>query len=357
MKKIGILTLQYGLNYGGVLQTYALQKTLQDNGFDCRIIDRIPKSLGNYKYIIKRTYFHPFTHKGFADFRKFFLGNKTEPVFSSEKMKTIANIFDTIIVGSDQVWRKEIFSVDGDYFLEFIDANSSIKRISYAASFGVSNWEYNREETLVIKNSLSKFDAISVREDSGVDLLKKHCNLESVCVLDPTLVADSVIFEPLIKKSKLLTAGKIITYILDWNESKSNISKIVSKKLKKSVFHILPFKKVTKNVLQRIINPEIGVFDWLKAIKDADFVLTDSFHGMAFSIIFNKQFLVIGNKERGMARFYSLLGKFELTHRLLNDIEETHISSLINSSINYEKVNTILTKERTKSMQFLLSNL
>lgn len=354
---IGILTLHYGLNYGGVLQAYALQKTLQLSGYDCKIIDRIPSSFGNYKYLIKRMFIHPFTHPGFAYFRRHYLHYKTYPVFTSNQMQKLSRKFKTIIVGSDQVWRKGIFSVDGNYFLNFLSEANRTKGISYAASFGVDNWEYDIKETEEIKRCLAGFKAISVREESGVSLIREKCNLNSICVLDPTLLADSKIYDPLLRKSNLITGGKLVSYILDWNDYKKNVTKELTSKLGKEVFHILPHQRNRKGYLHGFIDQEPFVYDWLKAIKDSDFVITDSYHGTIFSIIFNKQFLVIGNRERGLTRFVSLLKKFNLTERILNETEPLRTEKLLEKNIRYDLVNRILSEERNNSMVFLRSNL
>lgn len=354
---IGILTLHYGLNYGGVLQAYALQKTLQLHGYDCKIIDRIPISFGKYKYLFKRKFIHPFTHCGFADFRRNFLNYKTYPVFTSQQMQELSRKFETIIVGSDQVWRKGIFSVEGNYFLNFLPEASRTKGISYAASFGVDFWEYDSKETEEIKRCLTGFKAISVREESGVSLIKEKCNLNSICVLDPTLLADSKIYDPLLLKSNYTTKGKLVSYILDWNDYKKNVTTELTSKLGKETVHILPQQRNRKGYLQGFRDHEPYVYDWLKAIKDSDYVITDSYHGTIFSIIFNKQFLVIGNKERGLTRFVSLLKKFDLTDRILNETQPLRTETLLENDIEYDLVNRILSEERNSSMFFLRSNL
>lgn len=349
MKKIGILTLQYGLNYGGVLQCYALKEVLRNLGYDAVIIDRIPDGFG-FPYVLKRAFVHPFTQKEYAGFRRNKLKPISKPIHSSEGLKALLKGFDACIVGSDQVWRKAVFSVNGDYFLQHIDL-PKLNKLSYAASMGVSEWEYTPEETRVITSALSRFKAISVREKDAVELLREHCGLSSEFVLDPTLLATTQIYDPLLKKSKKDGNGSIVTYILDWTGNKKSIVEGIEKMMGKTSIDINPSVKKRQNLLQRITHKGVTVYDWVRLIATADYVITDSFHGTVFSIIFNKQFTTIGNPERGMVRFTSLLGLFGLNNRLVTDIPKQQIE------IDYTHTNDVLNQMREESNSFLVMNL
>lgn len=349
-KKIGILTLQYALNYGGQLQCYALKEVLRQQGYDAVIVDRIPDAHGK-KYVLKRALAHPFTQKEFAGMRRHELRPMSKPVYNSEGLACLLQNYDACIVGSDQVWRKAVFSVNGDYFFQHINI-PSLNKIAYAASLGVSYWEYDSKETEVISKALSQFKAVSVREQDGVNLLQDHCSISAQWVLDPTMLADSSIYTPLLKKSNLDGSGKLVTYILDWTEEKKQMVQDIQQKIGKSRIDINPVVRQHQSLFGRVLHTGVTTYDWVKLINTADYVVTDSFHGTAFSIIFNRPFLTVGNPERGMARFTSLLGMLGLSDRLIT-------SSGVNviKNIDYTVPNQILHKKRKESLAFLIQNL
>lgn len=350
-KKVGILTLHYGLNYGGVLQTYATKETLRQLGFEPIIIDRIPEVFGR-GYPLRRSLAHPFTQRAFYLFRKHELQPISRPVFTSNELSDLlSEDFYGIVIGSDQVWRKAVFSVDGDYYM-IHQQDLPIKKVAYAASTGIATWEYDEQETKAIASALKTFAGISVREEDSVPMIKEHCGVDVLSILDPTLLANPKIYAPLCKKARLSGSGKLVTYILDWTEDKQRIIDQVCSATGLDVQHILPKEKKRKGLFSRIVNQDPSVYDWVNQIATADFVVTDSFHGTAFSLIFNKQFVVIGNVARGMARFTSLLGQFDLAERLVIDQLPD-----ISIEIDYQSVNKILNEKRNIGINFLRNSL
>lgn len=350
-KKVGVLTLHYGLNYGGVLQTYATMQILRALGYSPVIIDRLPDSFSR-NYPLRRRFAHPITQRAFYLFRKNELQPITRPVFTSDELsELLSKDFHAVIIGSDQVWRKEVFPVNGDYYM-INQQNLPIKKIAFAASTGVGYWQYDAQETEAIATALSKFSGISVREAESVPLFKEHCGIDVKNILDPTLIASPEIYKPLCKKSKLSGKGKLVTYMLDWTDEKHQLANDAAKCLGIDIQHILPIEKKKKGLFSRIINQDVSVYDWVNQIATADFVVTDSFHGMAFSIIFNKQFVVIGNPNRGMARFNSLLNHFGITERLTQSTLPD-----ISQSIDYKQVNPIHNELRKEGINFLKSSL
>lgn len=350
-KKVGILTLHYGLNYGGVLQTYATKEILKQLGFEPIIIDRIPNAFG-HNYPMRRKLAHPFTQRAFYLFRKHELQPISHPVFSSQELTDLLGKgFYGIVIGSDQVWRKGVFAVDGDYYM-IHQQQLPIKKVAFAASTGIATWEYNEKETQEIAAALKEFAGISVREQESVPMLQKHCGVEACAILDPTLLADPKIYEPLREKARTDGTGKLVTYILDWNDTKQKVVEQVCAVTGLKTCHILPQVKVRKGIISRIVNQELSVYDWVNQMATADFVVTDSFHGTAFSLIFNKQFVTIGNAARGMARFTSLLGQFGLTDCLTADSLPN-----ITQIIEYKHVNDILAKKREEGINFLRNSL
>ena len=351
-KKVGILTLHFGLNYGGVLQTFASKETLKSLGYEPIIIDRLPDCFSrNYPKV--RQILHPLTQRAFYAFRRDELQPATRPIFTSEELTALLQTdFYGIIVGSDQVWRKEAFSVNGDYYL-IHQQDLPLKKVAYSASTGVAHWQYNEQETQQIKTALQKFSGLSVREAESVPVFKEACGIEVQNILDPTLIANPAIYQKLCQKAKLNGKGKLVTYILDWTEKKQQLLKQACEVLNLEAQHILPLEKKRKGLLSRMLYQDPTVYDWVNQIATADFVLTDSFHGMAFSIIFNRPFVAIGNPERGMARFTSLLNHFNLTSRLA----ENTLPDDLTTPIDYDTVNKLLNNQGNLGINFLKESL
>lgn len=368
MKKIAILTQPLIHNYGGILQAYALQRYLQDLGNDVWLVNRFNPRLSavkRLKHIIKNVYlnkvysFNPDKYKGkhTTYFINKYVNPKTSKIYTETQMLSLNKSgFDAFIVGSDQVWRPSYSPSIGNYFFDFLNVKSKSKRISYAASFGVDNWLFSESQTKKIKHLIKEFDAISVREFSGIDLCKDNLNIEATQVLDPTMLLDVSKYEQLVIDEKENSSqGDLFTYILDFTQEKKNIVNDIADKLGYIPFSILPNQVFgnEKEKKNKIIEP---VTKWIKSFIDAKFIVTDSFHGTVFSILFNKDFLVIGNKRRGLARFNTLLKIFGLENRLIVDIN-LNVNEIELSNINWVEVNEILEREKNRSKYFLKSSL
>lgn len=365
--KIGVLTLPLSYNYGGILQAYALQTVLLRLGHDPKLIYYpFKREEVSFQIKVKRLIKKIFNkYPGYyIDYEERF--NKWLPQIASQTNRFIhsnilltneihhfdeisENDFDVIIVGSDQIWRPCMFQYNPTIpFLSFAK-EWKIKRIAYAASFGMSTWEYSEDYTKQCAYLASLFDCITVREKSAVELCKQHLGVDASNVLDPTLLLDSSDYENLIIKSGIGTnEGTLFTYILDPTESKANIVNDIAQKRNLNPFKVNAIDGNVKCSLEeRIARP---VEAWIRGIADAEFVITDSFHACVFSIIFNKPFIVIGNKQRGLSRFESLLGQLGLMKRL---VDEDYDFRIVNHDIDYLKVNKILMEQKTKSITLL----
>lgn len=361
-KKVGILTLPLDYNYGGVLQAYALYTTLNNSGYEAHLINR--RWDNNRKDIIyktKKLIYKNFVMKNFTKFIKNNFNNITSEITSQEDMKEVDNLnFDAIIVGSDQVWRLEHTNgVKNNYFLDFIE-NKNTKKISYAASFGKDKIECNTDRKKIITKLLSEFDAVSVREDSGVSICKKEFNCDATQVLDPTLLLSKEEYLKLLPIDKKSIQKNILTtYILDKsNENQNIIDKVAKYKSLNNnpINHAIDSFNI-KGLLLNINKINLHkISNWIKGIDDAEFIITDSFHGVVFSIIFNKQFICIGNKGRGLARFTSLLKIFGLEDRMVFSIDDI-TDELLNKNIDFKMVNDILAKKQKESLQFIKNNI
>jgi hypothetical protein len=373
--KIGILTLPLNHNYGGILQAYALLSVLKRMGHEVWLIDRQEQKIPKWKYPLsiakrislkfigknkasifyneKKKRDHLFIGQYTIPFIKKYIQPQTITFHSSNELeKVILYNFDCYIVGSDQVWRPEYTCNIEDYFFGFLKGNE--KRFSYAASFGTNEWEFSPEQTLNCAKLLQSFKSVSVRENTGINICKKYFDVNAVQVLDPTLLLNLDDYQQLVALNKIVLSGELLCYILDNNEEKKQIINIVSEKL-----DMLPFNVNTESdnfnaVLIDRIAPPVEI--WLKSFIKAKYVITDSFHGCVFSILFNKPFIVYGNIDRGMERFLSLLSIFGLEKRLITTIDEFSME-IIETTIDWNKVNNLLEKERQISMSFLLNSL
>lgn len=372
-KKIAILTQPLHTNFGGTLQAYALQKVLKNMGHEVETINYrskeasdLRKLLSAFKQIFKCSNIFQFNsnqlEKIQAQHKKFISSyiNLSVEINNVDQLSTyfLNKKIDAVIVGSDQVWREEYSPRIESYFLDFLELSTPIRKISYAASFGLDTWNFSKEMTLKLAEHAGNFHSISVRENSAVGLCKQNLNVAAQQVLDPTLLLDRNDYIKLLNNDEPKNNNKIFRYILDMTEHKQNIVNKISEQLGgKQVFINQPLKKhkdkFILNDLSDYVYPSIE--SWIKSFDEADFIITDSFHGTVFSIIFNKPFISIKNKERGNSRFETLLKIFGLEDRLIEDLDDIDIKKLNN--IDYEKVNTIRKEKAIESLSWLRNSL
>lgn len=369
--KIGIFTQPLFLNYGGILQDYALQVVLRNLGHSPITIEKpLYKKLPLWRMplaTIKRFFYYYIlrrkdTYIPFFEWRynrslpiimqytnTFIKGNIiTRTIHSVSEIES--SDYDAFIVGSDQVWRpKYNYNSMQEMFLTF-SKGWNVKRIGYAISLGTDEWEFSQHDTNFYKPYAKSFDAISVRESSAVDIVNNHFNIRAVNVLDPTLLIPKENYYQLaIKQPKSL--GTMMVHVLDDTKEKQNIILKMA-----SDFNLTPFKvnqdmqeeDFSVPIEKRIMPP---IEQWLRGFYDAEIVFTDSYHACIFSIIFNKPFIVFCNRERGATRFKSLLSLVGLERLLIEKAEE--YSPEILKDINYKEVESKIMHMRTISMDFI----
>ena len=374
--RIGILTQPLYTNYGGLVQCYALQTVLQRMGHETIVLQRefdrkysfregciyyakhlVKMLLGrreSWHYVVsqeKRDYIAKNTYQ----FIEKNINPRSEHIYTTEQLAAAVDSLhlDAIIVGSDQVWRPDYSPCISNYFLDFLPENSKIRRISYAASFGGDDWTFLPERTEQCASLLQKFDAVSVREKSAIKLCKEHFGVDAVQTLDPTLLLDAEDYLKLCLERKG-SRGNLFCYVLDMNPQKQAIINRIASETGKKAFESMPaLPPDTYNLygdIDKCVYPPVE--DWLSAFNEADMVVTDSFHGTVFSIIFNKPFFVIGNEGRGLARFQSLLSMFGLEGRM---ITSDNINVL--NEIDWEEVNSYRQRLREKSINYINASL
>lgn len=366
--QVGILTLPLRTNYGGILQAYALQTVLERQGHKVIVIDTSPyKSLPLWKMpfsyskrLIKKI-IYPKTTRIFVEQWH----NQAYPIISQyiqlfidsyihrKEIKGVTELqnedFEAIVVGSDQVWRPSYNSHIEHAFLDFAK-EWTIKRIAYAPSFGKDIWEYTSSQTQVCASLIRLFDAVSVREISGIKLCEHYLHRTPSLVLDPTFLLSVEDYCLLFKKAHTsLSPGNLLTYILDDTSQKRKLLEKIGQETQLHPFRINAPWDYAKYGIDNCIQPPVE--QWLRGFYDASLVVTDSFHACVFSIIFNKPFIVLENKERGNSRLQSLLSLFGLNDRLV--CEQNSLLNLLRQPINWESVNEKKQALQKRSMDFL----
>lgn len=332
--KIGIITLPLHTNYGGILQAYALQTTLEQMGHQVEILEEplvykhaslnryirriLKKCVGKRSIINYEGFMRKWQPRVAANINQFINTYIHRRIVNFDSLSD--GEYDAFVVGSDQVWRPSYNHHIKNAFLGFAENWKNVKRIAYAASFGVDNWEFTEEQTDECKKLIQRFDLVSVREDTAVNLCKEQLGIVATHVLDPTMLLSVDNYQKLIGELKISDKPYLFSYLLDESEEKINILKDICNKLNLPVRKIKlenDISKIPMSRLKSLIYPSIQ--EWLASFAQADFVVTDSFHGTVFSIIFNKPFVVLPNKGRGVSRFESLLKTVGLLHKNRQD--------------------------------------
>jgi len=346
-----LLSIWYAANFGSLMTNFALYKTLEDMGYNCIFAD-IPDHL----WPTSQAHRDPlFVTRRFG-YKHFKLTGKYKDRTDLKKLNDLA---DTFIVGSDQIWNYKLCkTAETFFFLDFVDDDK--KKIAYGTSFGHSSFKGSAKERKTSGFYLKRFDAVSVREDYAVDMCKDLFNVDAVQVLDPVFMCNKAHYLNCIKESNLAKNPPkkkyLLSYILDPTEEKQKALEDTANKLGLDLICI-PNASVNDNLraLWRLpIMDNLDMEDWLYLFANAEMVVTDSFHGTCFSLIFEKPFVAIGNKRRGLERFNSLLGKFDLLDRLVMSAGE--IAGRENDfleAIDYQAVNEKMNVGRIECVKWL----
>ena len=313
-------------NYGACLTAYALQECVKKLGYNCAFID---------EFDIRKKY-----KLGFS---RLFSNRHLKLAPKTDDFNKLGKMADIFISGSDQVFRpnylkkgkyKEIF------LLDFADKNA--KKIAFSASFGISEDEFKKSKKNIVqymKKTLEEFDFVSCREESGVSICKNELNMYAEYVLDPVFLVDKDIFLNLAKNSCKNFENKIVSYVLDKNPDLDSIYRKLEEKYGLEVVDIF--------------SGNYTVEDWIKAYYDAKYVITDSYHGTCFALLFNKPFISLVNKKRGIARFNSLVKLFNIDTNFVSDYSDTFEFM----ECDWNKVNSIIENERQKGIGILKKEL
>jgi hypothetical protein len=343
--KIGIITFHWAINCGAILQAYALQTYLSRMGHEVKIINYIPINTidclinsfrtkrvwripGNIFECLKKSSVYLNEYQ-FEKFRKKYL-NLSNLYTSNKILKSNPPHYDVYICGSDQIWNPSLtMSGERSYFLDF--GGSDIKRIAYAASFGCKSWKFSR-------SLLANFNAISVRENSGRRIVKEM-GINDVCVMpDPTLLLEAKDYYKFVSS---VEKGFVFFYILHQDQ--------------KVIERVKNYIEQSNKIVE---SKNVGIEEWLTLIKGSDIVITNSFHGMVFSIIFNKPFIVVLVEKSGMNdRVFTLLERLGLEDRVIEYYNEEKIEDIMKREIDWERVEKEIDCMRKEALNFFEINI
>ena len=351
MEKAGILTFHNAENYGASLQSLALQEFISQNGVFCQIIDY--RNLGVTKRNLIKNFYYLVTLQNpikniieYRTFRNHFFNQTKKKYHSLKSFQEDANSFDYFFLGSDQIWNPELSNgFDEIYFGAF---KTNAKKIAYSASFGKDH--ISQSELSKINRYLKNFDAISVREN---DLIKSLQG-DIYCTLDPCFLLRKEEWDTLIHNTER-KKDYLFSYQLHLNGQIRNMVNSIARGFNKETLLISPDIFYDHKVFKKL--PHLDPLRFLWYLRNADFVVTDSFHGTVFSIIFQKEFFVtLPPQKRG--RIVSLLRRLGLTDRILyNNSDVNNLFSRTSQKIDFDKVFELLNPEIAFSSEFIKKNL
>lgn len=360
--KIGILTFHNALNYGAVLQCYALQHYLQEKGHDVEVIDYRIRFIEEQKKLFSKTELH---RRGFIAFLKYFIARllawpawrKTIHVFHqfmvsqlhlSPRASTAADIptgYDCILFGSDQIWSPKLCRGFNPVFWGQFEKHGA-RFVSYAASMGEIS-ELDKTDWQQVEQRIKAFDAVSVREKSLQLALQEHCRVSASICLDPTLLVDAAFFD------KIAVRPKEKDYVFLFNVIDDPAASRFARRLANRIAATEVIKGQAKPhlksrrdklvTLEESMSPE----EFLGYIKYARCIVANSFHAIALSIVFQKECYAL--KSRRSGRVEGLLGSLGLDDRIVASSEPVETIS----SIDYKAVNERLAIMRQNSTQFI----
>lgn len=365
MKKVAIITRHAIANYGSLLQTIALQNQIEKLGYKAEIINfirndetilnkvmtdaRMKKKwnrniVTRYLYCLIRMPVNIYGEIRFKQYRKKYL-NLTKRYESIEALRKNKPKADVYMTGSDQVWGPILNGkYESAYFLDFCNEND--KRVSYAASFGKTNFVSTDKDKYI--QMLNKYNKITVREDSAVELLNKE-DIKSKQVIDPTLLLTPMEWEKLLGNSNRKISEKYaVVYQIHNNKELEKYAKEFAKKAGIKLIRISPSLHQIFRGGKFVYTPTLGEF--VSYIKHAEYVITDSFHGTVFSINFNTPLVTLLPKTGTSTRNTSILRLMGLEKCIVGNVNDFRI---IQEKIDFKNANRILDEQRKNSIHIL----
>ncbi len=329
-------------NYGSALVAYAVYKIIENLGYDVVMV--------NKKYLIGQP-LNKYNSAYLFGLKKFPLTKAYDTTANDFELNNYA---DTFVVGSDTLWWwRDIKESQGFWALDFAKENK--KKISFCTSFAQDKTDIPNEHIPYFKKQFARFDAISVREKQGEKICAKTFGCSAKSFLDPTLILDKAYFDELLTTTDENFATPysqyIFAYILDITKEKAELLKKISQLLELPIVLIPSIVRRTPESFGIKQERDISIEKFLFLLKSATFILTDSFHGICFSIIYEKKFYGIVNQSRGISR-YDIFTEMGLSHRLISSQANINQQDL-QSDIDYAAAKTVITQKRTEALSWL----
>lgn len=369
--KIGILTYHFSDNYGALLQAYALRQWFSEQGHEVEFINYQPDyveeggalnfskpvSKDNLKILflklisLKERYLgNKELKQGFEEFRVDKLGVHGKRLKTARDLENYVLKYDLLVCGSDQIWKpSEHYGVDPVYYLDFPLMERLPRRISYAPSFGTD--ELSAEFQDVVGVAISKLDGISVREKTGCDIVEKLIGKRPVCVPDPTLLLTN--YQSIIKTYPTKSSKHVFCYALRSREAIGEIAEGVAGKLGAALYSPHNPHRRWREVGETV-HPCPS--QWLYLLNSAEYVVTNSFHGTALSILLKKPFIVVGlqgAKSGFNARVKNLLKLVGLESRFVQNIDPNTVDDLMEKTIDWSMVDKKVCGLRQAGVDYL----
>lgn len=347
---VAVLGCWWGANYGSELNGYAVYKSLKAMGQSVLMVHKHIASENDWEF--------NGTHNA-RFIKKFYPEEDVSPVIPLSRLHELNQYCDTFLTGSDQVWNYGIFHGFGMAFMQNF-VNEDKKKISFGTSFGRENDTTPPDKLPYAKSLLQRFNAISVRENSGVDICRDVYGVKAIKVVEPVFCLTTDEYKEIAEKSEYSIPDNpyIVTYMLDPTPEKRQAILNYCELTGMRAINILDGDPRFYRSNQEKMNlPDtfagIGAEDFLKLYMNASFVISDSFHGTAFAIIFGKPFISIINHKRGAVRFPELLGTFGLTDRMVDDPNKIPVKKSFLQPFDRERVEVIMAQQRKQSLEWL----
>lgn len=343
---VGIVGWWFASNYGSALTYYVLGKSIEQMGKSVIFIP-VPQ-LNNHNWDVDTQIVEKFMAKHFRIAKK----------RQYDNLKEVNQFCDSFLLGSDQMWTESTTKLVGySFFLDFVDKEK--KKIACATSFGTSKFNSDLKMRYTARDYLKQFDAISVRENSGVEICRDKFGINAEQIIDPIFWEGEKVFDEIIIKNDCndLPERYLLCYMLDPDCEKRDLVQYVAKKNQLKILTVFGLKeyegaKNNWNIGAIVEKPTIEEF--LLLIKNCEFLLTDSHHGTCLGIIFHKNYFAIGNEKRGIDRFTTVAKKLGTTDRILSLPTNYDVIDQI-SEIDYKEVDARLNQEVMRAKEWLIN--
>lgn len=346
---VAIVGVWYGFNYGSLINGYAIYNALKKMGYSVLMMNKPNAEVNDGELL------NPHCQRFINNF---YAENEISPSLPYNRLSEMNKYCDTFLAGSDQIWHYGITEYyNFAFMLNFVDDDK--RKISFGTSFGHKEDFTPDDVKPKVKALLKRFDSISMREQSGVDICREIYDVQAAATLEPVFCLSIDEYKKIAEYSDInIEEPYILSYILDPNPEKIRAIEYYCSETGMKSYNILDGDPYHAKEERKVFNlpntlENTGAEDLIKLCMGASFVITDSFHGSCFSIIFNKPFLSVANSERGIVRFQELAEKFEVRDRVAMNENDIPKDKRFLEKIDFSKANEIIAKESKEAIQWL----